>query len=276
MDRELRPFDQGQLSSGFSNKNTRGIDDLSVSLEQHHLLSSRGRTTKEWMMGCLRRLIPWPLSFGLLLGAAPSASAGPITLNYTAVVSSSIMPGLVTGDLFSGTFTYDSVGVDTLPLDPANGNYFSDPSFAFSILSAGYSFQGSSFASTQRIVNNDLEGVSTYQDVFLLRGTAPLVATQTVGYELESVRLAFDGFLASSQPALPLNSDAIPTALNFADWEFNTIFLTVRQDGGLPHKINATITSLKQETPVPEPTTLLLLSTALGVGTLARKRFRKF
>jgi hypothetical protein len=64
------------------------------------------------------------LSLLVALVAVPApARAAQITFTFTGAFTFSDTPGIVVGDLFSGSFTYDTAAADTLPADPDLGRY---------------------------------------------------------------------------------------------------------------------------------------------------------
>ena len=219
-----------------------------------------------------------------IVGSTTQAISAPITFNYTATVFSSDLPGLADGTAMSGSFTYDTVGVDTSPVGPAFGYYPGDASLAFTVNAGAYSFDGSTFLIAERSVLDDFFNApgNEYFESFQLNAQRPAHTSGTAGYTLVYAGLILSNF-ATTAPVPPLDSDAIPTTLDLSEWDpilatgggtkmafevLNVNFQSLMTVGQLTSLTVAT-------TPVAEPSTLLLLSTSMtvaGVRRFSRRR----
>jgi hypothetical protein len=161
------------------------------------------------------------------------------------------------GDTITGTYTYDSLTVDSSPLDPIQGNYSHyGPPAGISLSVGGFEFQTDpADVEFHLAIRNDIQpggediyAIVSYKNLALSNGT-----------------LVEDIYWQLYDPTGDaLSSDALPTtAPSLPDWEQNS--LTLRGGTRLePFAVEAHVTSA-----VPEPATILLL--AVG-AMLLRKR----
>ena len=212
-----------------------------------------------------------------VLGGSNQALAAPLTFNYTATVFSSDLPGLADGTVMSGSFTYDTVGVDAGP-GPSFGHYVADASLAFSVNTGAYAFDGSTFVVAERRVLNDF-AAGEYLDTFQLDARTPALTTGTTGYTLSLAQLILVNFEPTA-PVPPLDSDAIPTTLSLSDWDpmlatggGTRMVFQVRDSNLQTYATIGALTSLTVGTSVAEPSTVLLLGT--GIVMAGTRRFSR-
>jgi hypothetical protein len=217
-----------------------------------------------------------------VLGSSTQATSAPITFNYTATVFSSDLPGLADGTAMSGSFTYNTVGVDSSPVGPSFGYYPGDASLAATVDAGTYSFDGSAFSSAVRAVSDDFSTGSQYSEGFQLSGQWPALTSGTPGYTLVSADLILANF-ATTAPLPPFDSDAIPATLDLSDWATiqatgagTKVAFQVLDVNFQDYFVVGQLTSLTvAPTPVAEPSTLLLLGTSMAVAGVRRFNRRR-
>ena len=207
----------------------------------------------------------------LLVGfiAAPCSGAI-ITFDFSGTVqfnSPALASQFPVGQPITGSFNYNTTAVDTVP-SPNEARYplTSNISVTF----------GSTYTATGTLgetnVGNDISGSDSFQVLAANspgRGAvvAPPIGVLVAGALLVSL-LDSDGTVFSS--------DAIPTSLSLAPFEFKSVDLIFDDSDPrtLEESVRATITSLTQQVPaqVPEPFSLALVGTAFAALAVARRR----
>jgi len=204
---------------------------------------------------------------GVLLSCGGLAQAVPITIEITGnitSVSGSGLPGTVyIGDIFTGTYTYDSDTLDSAP-SAQLGEYQYNSPYGITLSLGGYEFKTAPNHVGQFgmwIGNDDSvpplgEGVWDY---YLVRSYQN-VSVPSVGFTILSIRW---DLWDSKHTAL--FSDTLPiTAPVLTDWNFNLLEISFV---GYGLSIYGTVT---QAVLVPEPLTGVLMIT--GVLLLRRKQ----
>ena len=220
----------------------------------------------------------------LLLGTALSGpvSASPITFAFTGNVISVDAPlsgTFNTSQTLSGFYTFESTTPDTVPLDPTLGSY-TGALTALSFTVGSYTGTGPALPGGTIVVENNR--VMPFQPIPRDSYTA---GGEVVGPDVGGLSPLFVFVGLADPTGTALNSDSLPTSpptlsaftqgLGFA-----LIF-------GLPafpeneEQVRGTLTSLTlvteppEGTPIPEPSTWLLLSSGLAGIALWRQRHRQ-
>ena len=197
-----------------------------------------------------------------LLFAAGRLDAAIITYDFAGTVfNNSIDPFGVTdqaGAAVAGSLSYDTAVADGDP-DPARGVY----------AQKGLPFEFT-FTSGATVMNSGEFGIFILENNFVVLAERALVN----GVQHDSAEASF--LLFSSK--IPFSSDALPVALNLADFGVPLGSLVDLDDKALGVAFTIDTLTLRAESPpVPEPGTLLLLISGLSplVRRIARTGVRK-
>ena len=212
-----------------------------------------------------KKLFGTMLLLALCLFAATAAQATPITINITATVSymddvlNQLNGQIHVGSTITGSYTYESTTLDSIPDDPVVGHYrhYSQP-YGVSLTVGGFNFE------TNPNSVNFLMGIGnvnpgggadgywfySYNNLPLSNG----VAVDSIGWQI------------TDNTGTVFSSDALPTTapIPLTQWQSNN--LNIYGAGPDAFFISADVTSAEI---VPEPATFLLV--ALG-GLLLKKR----
>jgi hypothetical protein len=183
--------------------------------------------------------------------------------------------GINVGDSFTGSFTYESTasGGD-IDADPNRGLYFFTPA-GFNTVSVtidGLTFDTNpTQTSGADIRNNTMSTLSANTDLLnVFKGGPNLPAGWSVALPASSLLQV--AYLDAAGTALP--NDSLPSSFSLADWDVGAIFLSfagnVTFPGGNDNAVS--IEGTINFTPVPEPSGLLLMSTAAFALSLVRRR----
>lgn len=215
------------------------------------------------------------LAVGTLLGLFGSlpAQAALVSYNFAGAITSASDPlasfGIVTGDPFVGSFTYDtSLGIASS--GPGNVLYeqpapIAPMNFSVTINGVQYAAANSSAPLSIQVTDNagGLQDQFGYHTVF----GGSLVHPLSGSYPFSNMALVL-----RDTSATVFSSTAIPSSLDLNDFDDNGFSLNLTQElGNLESEtlFLGTITSL---TSVPEPGSLLLLLTALPLIRRFRRR----
>ena len=211
--------------------------------------------------------------------AGLNANAVPITFEFTATVNSGVPADLTgtfsSGQLVSGSYTFESTAPDVDPGSAIFGTYENVSSYSFSIAAASYSGSASPGTGTQsaRITaGNGESGSDTYR-VVAFEPVETVSGADVGGLSLISAILFMSDptETAFSDDSLPLTP---PSLGDFAVGEFILGF----SDGQTNADLVSTLTSLRiRPTGVPEPGAFALLTVGLlgiGVARLCRRNRR--
>jgi len=155
---------------------------------------------------------------------------------------------IVVGDAFSGTFTYDSSLPDTV-FDPTVYSSGGLSSSITSVVTAGnYVFQGDSGTV-------DLQNKSSDSLLFLF----PYTSNPFIDLGPNPGRAIFITFLDSSGTVF--SDDSLPTSLNLSN--FSSATITLFGDSGPSNPLFSVSGNITSLSPVPEPSSSILLLTGL-------------
>ena len=216
-------------------------------------------------------------AFCLLCLCWPLAGAAvPVAYDFTATVDTITDPGgvlagsgLLVGSNFDGFYTVESTTIDLEP-QPIAGQY--DSGLLTTTLQLGVFTMvlDPGTGSTNRFWV-----VDEYPFGVLIDGYAPVLigASGTLdGNALSAGEMQV--YLASSNTGI-FASDTMPASMPsrpIGDWDQLSSVLVSGIVGGNPFQIDATVTSFPS-VPVPEPSTVLLMSLGLlGLGAVGRRR----
>jgi hypothetical protein len=203
----------------------------------------------------------------MTLGAVAAAEAGPITFDFTGVVdsvSAGLAGSFASGDLLSGSYTFESTTAPRAGSDSHGAVYdaVTDVSFAL----GSYSAATAGLAPNGEIqVDND-PLVAGFFDRYALvtRVTDGLTGPPVSGQPL----IAFGFRLDDTTNTAFADALTLPTALSLSDFTSSAFFVFFGTE-----LVSGTLTSISKPAGIPEPATLGL--TALGLAVVARRRFRR-
>jgi hypothetical protein len=166
------------------------------------------------------------------------------------------------GQIITGSFTYDSSTADGTPADPVNGNYYSVmTSLSFSLGSYVGGTDGSGVSQIRLVNNSPGTGFSDYW-ISLTTVTAPNVN----GASLQTIEL-----LLQDPQALALTNKALGPITPFPAWRTSIFQLAFRDSFNSSSVVEGHLTSLA---PVPLPAAAILFPSGLGLLAFAFRRVR--
>ena len=221
----------------------------------------------------------------LLLGTALSGpvSASPITFAFTGNVNSVSAPlsgTFNTSQTLSGFYTFESTTPDTVPLDATLG-FYTGALTALSFTVGSYTGTGPTLSGSAIAVENDR--VMVFQPIPRDSYTA---GAEFVGQDIAGLSPLFVIVVGLVDPTgTALNSDSLPTTPpNLSAFTQGSGFVLIFGIPAFPEneeQVVGTLTSLTLVTeppggtPIPEPSTWLLLSSGLAGIALWRQRHRQ-
>jgi hypothetical protein len=191
-----------------------------------------------------------------LMSCASLLHAAPITLQFTGIVTQvpidDIYGDIAAGNLFNGSFTFESTATDLIPADPATASYLSSGvPYSMTVSLAGHTFTAADSVSIG-VFNSFLD-----QYTVLALGSGAGVTLELFLQDNSGTVFADD----SLPLLLPLLS-----SLTIADFHFHEVV------GGAEVQVDGQLTSF---TSVPEPSTgLSIFAGALGLWAILRRTQR--
>jgi len=204
------------------------------------------------------------LVFATLLLSVPLAQAVPITIEITGNITSvggdvgSIPSTIYAGVSFTGTYTYDSLTLDSDP-DPHRGIYVHDAPYGLSIILGGYEFKTApNHTGNFEMQISDDSSVNGVWDYYAV-GSDQIISVPSSGFTTNYISW---GLGDSTHTAL--SSDALPViAPVLTNWDRNVLTISGSGEHGL--SIKGTVTQA-----VPEPLTGVLM--LIGLLFFRRRR----
>ena len=195
-------------------------------------------------------------------------SAGTIEVVFSGTISISSLPGVAVGDSFSGTMTYETTPGTVFDNTATLANYgFFQPQDGVVIIVDGYTFAGSSYLNMA--IDDTPDTTIPDKSVDVLQGSSDGVfGTLSTNYPALTLGATVASF--SVNPAL-VPGNAIPNPFNLSD----VVFPGTTSD---PDQVYAQLGSLSitgninDITVAPEPSTFLLIGSALAFGWRFRRR----
>jgi hypothetical protein len=225
----------------------------------------------QWIAPCL------VLALWLNSGAV---EAVPVTFNFTGTVTQSnfdpsdpFAGTIAPNTSFSGSYTFDSTVLDSIPLDLQNASYqHAGPPYG-----ANVTIGGNPFSTNDSLAVNVTNGSPPNEDFYGVLACSPDLSSCTIGpltIELSLRDLDGTTFLTDASPLVP------PPLANFEIRDFHLIRNTFDEFGSLVEQvqIDGEITSLTLApanggNQIPAPDVLWLLGTALAaLGWQCRSR----
>lgn len=246
-----------------------GLSGLAGALRRRHRRSAccaSGHSVEVGMIGRRLRAVTWFTTLGLILvGMLTAAAAGPITFDFAGSVTS-VVPALSgtfsPGDTFSGSYTFESTTPDA---DPSPGGFYAGAIIGLTFTIGPYTgtLGLCSSGPCDIFVQDNGFGPCASVDCYFLNviPSGPSVA----GVIPTSFQIGLNDFtgLAFSSDALPLTPPDLSLFLPFFGVNFDSFAFGVE----------GSITSFTLASPVPEPSTLLLL--AAGIAGLTAYGWRR-
>jgi hypothetical protein len=221
----------------------------------------------------LKRLKPVILVVAIAAVVASPASAGIMLLTFTGTITSSEIPGILSGTPYSGQVLYDTAD-PVLNGAPPETTFSFGPMDQLSVVVGSYTFQssGAMFANQLAVdYENTVDGPS--RDVFLADHTNGSGITSN----LPGFAPVFLGFQIAGPPGL-LPDGGLPTSVNFSDvvpggYSGASTIMVIADLSG--RDVRGDFSSFQLQT-VPEPaSTALVGSVILGLmisGIRSRSR----
>lgn len=213
-----------------------------------------------------RRIVSLLAVAGMLV-LAPVAviEAAPVTVHFTGTLDLMPFAGLgdfEIGDLLTGSFTYDTSGVDTEPGDITLGSYSSLTALSFSVGSYAGELGVSPFHS---LIIRDIPANDTFHVSAGALVGAPVQGSLPVQFRIDLTD-------HNPTPSSAFTGDGLPETFPVCCYEFREWGLTFQSPAGAFVTVGGKITSLRTEQ-LPEPVTSSLF--AIGLAGLAVRRLRR-
>lgn len=160
---------------------------------------------------------------------------------------------------YFGTLSYETSGASDTTWDPTWGNYDGViQEFNVTIGTSTFSLS-SSGTNYIKVIDRSWDHLDFYAD--LLGPSA--IGTQMAGLEL------------SDQSGTALSSDALPTSIDFSDFNSPRRLILGNSDSDF-FMNGSNLTKFQPVSPVPEPSTIVLMGLGLvGLAGYGRKKFKK-
>ncbi|MFV2065714.1 MAG: PEP-CTERM sorting domain-containing protein [Pirellulales bacterium] len=216
------------------------------------------------------------LAIGTLLVffGSPPTQAALVSYNFAGAITTASDPlasfGIVTGDPFTGSFTYDtSLGI--VSSGPGNVLYEQPAPIApltFSVTVNGVQYAAANSSAPLRIQVTDNSGGLNDQFVVHTVYTGSLVHPLSGSYPFSNMALSL-----RDSSATIFSSTAIPSSLDLNDFDLVGFSLNLSQNLGDPASETLFLGTITSLTAVPEPGSLMLMLTAISLIRLSRRRW---